>query len=1436
MIAGIIFLIVKGISKDDNKDEEDEIDKFTADLRISNAHLLNYSDINIKINPPEEDNFEFIVFIFYDNDSEITRRKIPIEKLEEANFQMIFHFANASMINKISIIPVFEDENGDEVEGEVEDQAVVEYAEGNEIILEEMENETFVCKSDSQCDDKNNCTTNKCLSNGNCSYQKINNCVACDFDSDCEDLNACTANKCSRGVCTYLLTPGCVSCYSNVSCEDSNPCTDNICLGGRCIFNPVVNCNPSNTNTTNTSNTIQCTTSNQATTCNDNNICTTDLCIGNVCVNNAVSNCLNCNSVQECNDGDSCTRDICSNGKCFYNSITTCVSNDGCCPSSCSYMTDNDCPSVCGNNVREGEEKCDGTSLGGATCAGILGAGYTGTLLCSGCMFNTTLCASPCTQTCASLNYQCGIRPICGMSVNCGTCPTGYSCNYNGTCMNLCTPESNSAFCNRLNRECDSFTNNDNCENSRTVYCGSCLSTESCTNGQCVSSGTTNPPTNPSGDIYYVSPSGSDTNGDGSIQKPWFSLNKAWGYVGPGDIIYMRGGTYRYNKQTLSGKSGSSGNYINVWAYPYDNLKPSITKSSSYVAQWPNALIYVPNGNYLYFKGIEIYGFEQENEGIWSGLWVFNSENSIFEQLNIHHCGNGAMFENINNCLILNSDFHHNLDPLTNYDPYGNADGVGIMGESTSSVNTFKGCRFWWNTDDGIDLWHYEGSLIIDNCWSWYNGFIPDTFEEAGNGNGFKLGDTQAILPNTVLRTLTNSLGVYNKNWGFLDNGANCNIRLYNNLAYNNCYRGYAEGWCGGYHFNLVQGIPYHMKNNIAYNNGEMDAVIDILTNVNHNSWDTNGISVSNSDFVSLDVSQLDNERKQDGSLPDITFGHLSQGSDLINKGVNVGLPYSGTAPDLGAFEYSSSVPTIPAENIRYVSKTGVDSSSRDGSIGQEWASLSYACSRVKTAGYTIHVNPGNYIDNNKCDLAIGVSIEGERNSPPNITTSYTYGVSKIYGYIELNSPAGNAVNGNQSISYINFNGNSKASYRAIAVNYRSNVEVHHCNFSYFRLSGVAFHGTTSSWDVAPQNILPTGNQVHDCFFKSCANLHRTETNLWEAGHIRPEGQSGMRIYNNVFYQKDQAEGYNADIIAGYQNDGLKLYNNVFYKNDIEGDEWNFFYEMHYHRGGIEIYNNTFYGASTVDFSGTIKGKYDFGGKIYNNSFIANSIPPTNSRHQGYIDVETFTYVNDLYIYNNYFKNARTGIHINNAQISMNNIWVYNNIIEGVGNSNNSYSNGIVVESNWGDNTPTPIDNVYIYNNVITAAKNTHSGIYVSAGGDISNLNIKNNIIKGSFSYPIRITDRDLNTEINGLNINNNLFHGTSSSSISYSSDLTYNNRNDNGNLVNIDPLFVGGSPYNFRLTSSSPARSKGVYVGLDRDYAGQSWNNPPSIGAYEYK
>ena len=43
--------------------------------------------------------------------------------------------------------------------------------------------------------------------------------------------------------------------------------------------------------------------------------------------------------------------------------------------------------------------------------------------------------------------------------------------------------------------------------------------------------------------------------------------------------------------------------------------------------------------------------------------------------------------------------------------------------------------------------------------------------------------------------------------------------------------------------------------------------------------------------------------RKADGSLSDVHFLKLAPGSKMIDKGEDVGIPFTAVAPDLGAFE-----------------------------------------------------------------------------------------------------------------------------------------------------------------------------------------------------------------------------------------------------------------------------------------------------------------------------------------------------------------------------------------------------------------------------------------------------------------------------------------------------------------------------------------------------
>lgn len=392
--------------------------------------------------------------------------------------------------------------------------------------------------------------------------------------------------------------------------------------------------------------------------------------------------------------------------------------------------------------------------------------------------------------------------------------------------------------------------------------------------------------------IYYLSPSGNDNN-SGTISSPWKTLVKAWSIIAPGDTVYLRGGIYSFTQmQYLQLKNGSAGNLIKIWAYPGEI--PILKRGYSYDGDNID-LVYL-EGNYFHWKGIEFADNKQEANGAgWSSFRAGFTNNSIFENIHYHHNGAGFSIRgNSSNNLVLNSDFHHNQDPYS-AEPYDGADGLALN-FCTGTNNIVRGCRFWWNADDGLDLWANEGHVLVENCWSFYNGYIIDSFNPAGNGCGFKLGLTNNSST-AVKRTVRNCISYKNRNWGFCENQALVNMTLHNNTGADN---GTLNYWFGSW-----GASPKTFRNNISLNGGTLWGNVGYLLGddaiQDHNSW--NGIGAANSDFVSIDPSQLLLPRKVDGSLPDITFLLPKDTSRLVNSGVNVGLPYNGSAPDLGALE-----------------------------------------------------------------------------------------------------------------------------------------------------------------------------------------------------------------------------------------------------------------------------------------------------------------------------------------------------------------------------------------------------------------------------------------------------------------------------------------------------------------------------------------------------
>lgn len=426
--------------------------------------------------------------------------------------------------------------------------------------------------------------------------------------------------------------------------------------------------------------------------------------------------------------------------------------------------------------------------------------------------------------------------------------------------------------------------------------------------------------------IKYVSPTGNDSNDGNSLTTPWKSLNYAFNKIVAGDVLYMRGGTYRTTFTTsanrhisIANKSGTRDNPITI--LPYNNEVPVLDLSN--IGNSTASYCYIldiANCNYLNIRGLTITKALQNKNG--SPIWGFNirnSSNCVFDNITVSYVGGYgfAVQSGCNTLTFKNCDSHHNIDQYPNpgnNTPYENANGFGITGSdgtdyeyNTATNITFDGCRAWNNADDGWDFFGWDGVATINNCWSFYNGYT-DAFGKLGNGQGFKTGPCIKDLSKTHLRTVTNCLAIKNRGNGFDQNGSlNTTIHwLYNNVAYQNGALGFA--------YHGFPGVANIFRNNIMYSNGNTWTGGVIVTGAiqDHNSW--NGINVTNSDFASLDMSQLVSPRKTDGSLPDISFMTLSATSKLIDKGIDVGKAFSGSAPDIGYKETGAIIVPPPVE------------------------------------------------------------------------------------------------------------------------------------------------------------------------------------------------------------------------------------------------------------------------------------------------------------------------------------------------------------------------------------------------------------------------------------------------------------------------------------------------------------------------------------------
>ena len=382
--------------------------------------------------------------------------------------------------------------------------------------------------------------------------------------------------------------------------------------------------------------------------------------------------------------------------------------------------------------------------------------------------------------------------------------------------------------------------------------------------------------------VYYVATDGSDSNNGASLSSPFKTISKATGIAVAGDIIYVRGGTY-LNSTTISlSKSGTESAPIILEGYAGE--RPLLDFSGTAFGKRGLDL----KGNYWKIKGFDICK-AGDNGMIISGAFNTIEFCSFFENKDSGlQLGGGAHDNKIINC-----DSYWNADPTD----FGDADGFACKLD-VGTNNYFFGCRAWLNVDDGWDGYmrgNNDVNTVLENCWTWRNGYFKDGADggASANGNGFKMGgsDDKTLKHNFTLR---NCVSFDNKSKGFDQNNNTGSMILENCSGYRNKGDNYSISKT------LAVGKICSVTNCVNFA-GKVSLGNFVVQTTN--SW-MNPFIVTDDDFITLDTTGVSSPRQADGSLPKIDFFRLNKSSDLVDAGTNVGISYLGSAPDLGAFEY----------------------------------------------------------------------------------------------------------------------------------------------------------------------------------------------------------------------------------------------------------------------------------------------------------------------------------------------------------------------------------------------------------------------------------------------------------------------------------------------------------------------------------------------------
>lgn len=377
---------------------------------------------------------------------------------------------------------------------------------------------------------------------------------------------------------------------------------------------------------------------------------------------------------------------------------------------------------------------------------------------------------------------------------------------------------------------------------------------------------------------YFMAPTGNNSN-NGSLQAPWATLSHAVTKAQPGDTIFVRGGTYGEGEIWIRreyGMGGRDGKYVTIAAYRGE--APVFTNGSRGL---------IVDASYVRVIGLDF----RNGKTLYNVDWAGPTDHVEFIRNRFSGSPGYAAID-------ITGDF--NLVEGNIIEIAGNT--VGTQGHGIYAMrgkNTvIRGNTISGATGYGIHLYEERRSgdpagyireiknIVIEN------NFVFNSQERAGIIVGADSGP--AHIDGVIIRY---NVVVDNPSYGIVVNGWSEieNIQIYNNTIYGNGDNG----------IQLFQKV----KNVIIKNN-----IVCVKSGLRHidNAPNAPGVVVERNLYCPA-TAVLRNAQDSRPLSGDPLFVnparkdfHLRKGSMAIDAGVNTGSSFTGSAPDLGAFEFSS--------------------------------------------------------------------------------------------------------------------------------------------------------------------------------------------------------------------------------------------------------------------------------------------------------------------------------------------------------------------------------------------------------------------------------------------------------------------------------------------------------------------------------------------------